>query len=204
LPNPTSRKGWVRISYDRALWIPCLPKFPEGHDRGSWAAGCARLWWDASGLEHGEQDIARLTARLSAVYEGTFGHIPCHLAFIHLPDPRLLPLTACLGIWAQEGDREARLRLLTHADGTAVEPPIVDEFRIGELGSGLRTLAYRQREDESLYALLCYAWRAEEHETDLQLWTSCADLGRLQGAIDDIDEFARAITVIPRSGLRRG
>jgi hypothetical protein len=53
-----------------------------------------------------------------------------------------------------------------------------------------------------LYAALRYAWRSEEHETDLQLWASSADLGRLQRAIPDIDDFARAIRVIPRSQLR--
>jgi hypothetical protein len=37
----------------------------------------------------------------------------------------------------------------------------------------------------------------------VQLWAACDDLGRLQAAIGDIDEFAGSITVIPRSGLRR-
>jgi hypothetical protein len=141
-------------------------------------------------------------ARLAAIHESTYGHIPCHLAFIHLPDPRLMPLTAYLGIWESAGETEAQLRLLTHADDTdAVEPPIIDEFRAR---SGLRTLLYKQLDDGSLAAVLCYAWRSEQHATDLQLWIPCSDLGRLQRALADIDEFARAITIIPRSELHRG
>jgi hypothetical protein len=38
----------------------------------------------------------------------------------------------------------------------------------------------------------------------VQLWAACDDFGRLQEAIADIDEFARAVTIIPRSELRRG
>lgn len=203
--NPSSKRGWVRIGYDRSLWIPRLPRLPAGYDLNSWAAGCARLWWDASGLPYGDSETTRLAAALSAIHENTYGRIPCHLVFIHLPDPRLTPLAAYLGLWEQEKDREDQLRSLTRADDTeTVTPPIVDVFRTAKLGRGLRTLRYKQHPNGSLYAALRYAWRSEEHATDLQLWTSSGDLGRLQQAIDDIDEFARAIAAIPRSELRRG
>jgi hypothetical protein len=203
--NPTSRRGWVRIGYNRSVWIPCLPRFPDGYTRESWASECARLWWGASGLPHGKTETDRLAARLAGIHEATFGHIPCHLAFIHLPDPRLAPLPLYVGIWAQEGERESQLRFLTQADDArTARPPIVGPFRAKELGDGLRTLRHRQHDSGSLYASLRYAWRSEEHETDVQLWAACDDLGRLQSAIGDIDEFAGTITVIPRSELRRG
>jgi hypothetical protein len=163
------------------------------------------LWWAASGFPFGPPETTGLAARLSGIHESTYGHIPCHLAFIHLPDPRLTPLPVYLGIWEQERDREGQLRALTRADDTdTARPPIVDPFSTAGLGSGLRTLRHKQRDSGSLYAALRYAWRSEKHETDLQLWASCDDLGRLQRAIGDIDDFARAITVIPRSELRRG
>jgi hypothetical protein len=34
----------------------------------------------------------------------------------------------------------------------------------------------------------------------VRLFTSCPDLGRLQGAMPDIDDLARVITVVPRTG----
>ena len=108
-----------------------------------------------------------------------------------------------LGIWKPEHDKDAQLRVLTRADDArTARPPITDEFVTPHLGSGLRTLRHKQHDDGSLYAALRYAWRSEEHETDLQLWASSDDLGRLQRAIPDIDDFAHAITVIPRSQLR--
>lgn len=201
--NPTSTKGWVKIGYDRSAWIPCLPRFPDGYDQQSWAAECARLWWAASGLDHSPTDLDDLTTRLSGIHEQTYGHIPCHLAFIHLPDPRLRPLPVYLGIWKLEDDTVPRLRALTRADDPAtIRPPIVDEFATMRLGHGLRVLRHKERDDGSMYAALRYAWRSEQHQTDLQLWTSAGDLGRLQRAIPDIDTFARAVAVIGRGELR--
>jgi hypothetical protein len=37
-------------------------------------------------------DVLRLSRLLVEAHEGTYGPIPCHLAFAHLPDPRQLPL----------------------------------------------------------------------------------------------------------------
>ena len=35
-----------------------------------------------------------------------------------------------------------------------------------------------------------YAWRVEDMETDVRVFTACGDLGRLQAAMPDIDELA--------------
>jgi hypothetical protein len=55
------------------------------------------------------------------------------------------------------------------------------------------------RDEGTVTASLCYAWRSEEFETAVRLFTACPDLGRLQGALDDLDDLARAIVVVPRS-----
>lgn len=200
----TSKKGWVRIGYDKAIWIPCLPVFPEGYDRESYSAEVARLWWDASTLPHTQVDVARLSAMLSEIHEGIYGKIPCHLAFIHLPDPRLVPLVLYVGIWESAGERDEQLRLLCHADDAgAVERPVADEFATEELGQGLRVIRYRHLPDGNLYAGISYAWRSEEYETDLLLSATSEDLARLQRAIPDIEAFARATSVIPQPGPRR-
>jgi hypothetical protein len=201
--NPTSKKGWVNIDYDRTIWIPCLPIFPDGYDLESWSAEFAQAWWEVRGLTYGGADVARLTEMLIEIQKNTYGHMPCHHAFIHLPDPRLMPLMLYVCVWELEGERDEQLRALTHADDAeAVEPPIVEEFSTDKLGGGLRTLRYvHLNEDKTLYAALNYAWRSEEHETDVRVWTSSEDLGRLQRAIPDIDDFARTITVISRDEL---
>ena len=53
--------------------------------------------------------------------------------------------------------------------------------------------AYRYFPD--LPALLSYAFRVEEHETDLQVFTSSSDLRALTLASDDIERLVQGITV---------
>jgi hypothetical protein len=196
-----SEHGWVRIAYDTATWIPCPPGFPAGHDLGSWAAGYAKVWWDAAGIPHTERDVAGLAQSLASVHQGIYGQVACHLAFIHLPpNPRLGPLPLCLGVWPMYGEREAQLRLLTHADDPkATKPPVVEPVCTQQLGQGLRVLRYlRQDSGPEVIGCLEYAWRSEEHQTDLRVFAAAGDLGRLQMAAPDIDEFTRGITVVPR------
>jgi hypothetical protein len=202
LSKLTSKKGWVSIDYDERTWIPCPPVFPAGIDRESFAAGVARIWWEQSGIRHKPSDVGRLAEMLSMIHEGTYGKIPCHLAFIHLPDPRLLPLVLYVGVWEAVGDKNEQLRMFCHAaDPEAVERPVAEEFTTDRLGTGLRVIRYRNLPDGALYAGLAYAWRSAEYETDLLLNTSSEDLGRLQRAILDIEDLARATSVIPQPDL---
>jgi hypothetical protein len=202
----TSKKGWATVAYKRTLWIPCLVIFPEGVDEHQWARDFSAAWWSMSGLPHGTDDLARLEAQLFAIYEHTYedphGRVPCHQAFIHLPDPRMLPLPVFLAIFQTHDERNAQLRTLTMADDpAAARPPIVEDFTTDKLGTGLRVLRHFSDEpgqaDAEIDAGLSYAWRSEEYETDLRLFTACPDLGRLQQAIPDIDELAQAITIVP-------
>ena len=198
-----SEKGWVDIDREllnRLTWVPCPPFFPEGADRESWAADSAALWWDVSGLKHGKRQTRALAAMLAAIHKDLYAAGHCHQAVIHLPDPRMLPLPVQLGVWQMRGGREERLRMLAHADGPeAIEPPIVEEFTTERLGTGLRALHYRRGDDGSeTHGYLNYAWRLEEYETDLRLFTFCWDLSRLQRAMPDIDELARATAIVPR------
>jgi hypothetical protein len=194
-----SKNGWPRINYDQLVWIPVMPTFPEGYDRDSFCAEIAELWWARSGLPYAAQDVLRLRHVLAEFQQGVYGKIPCHLAFLHLPDPRLIPLMLYVSVWEADGDRDRQLRMWCHADDqAAVEPPIVEEFTTGNLGTGIRVLRYRHLEDGALYAGLSYAWRSEEFQADLLISTVSEDLGRLHRAMPDIEDFARAATIIPR------
>lgn len=206
----TSEKGWAKVDYQRTLWIPCLAAMPDGYDTGRWARDFSAAWWSLAGLPHGENELMRLETQLAYIRDNSVGHLPFHMAFIHLPDPRLDPLPVYLAILAARGERAAELRVLTLADDPlAVRPPIVEEFTTDRLGSGLRVLRYfteagpgvplvpAEGETPEVYAGLSYAWRSEQYETDLRLSTATHDLGRLQAAIGDIDELARQISVVP-------
>jgi hypothetical protein len=51
--------------------------------------------------------------------------------------------------------------------------------------------------------MLSYAFRVEEHETDLQVFASSTDLRALKAAGDDIERFVRRITVHGETDERR-
>ena len=202
-PDPSS-DTFAKVAYDIAVWVPCPPAFPPGYDRDRWARECAAAFWKRPGLTYTDMDVALLADRLSGIHRDTYGHVPCHLAFIHLPDPRLMPLPVYLATWKPEGERDEQLRALTHADDpAAVRPPIIDEVRTANLGSGLRVLLHLPVEGDpaAIYGALSYAWRVEEHPTDLRIFTVSRDLGRLQRAIPDIDGLARATTIVPLPGM---
>ena len=197
----TSKKGWPKVDYDKTIWIPCPPAFSEQLTREEWARGFATLWWDASGRKHGKRQVRALEQTLVEEQRGIYATLPCHAALFHLPDVTVPPLAVCLAVWQSIGDRDTQLRELVHADEPlAVEAPLVEPVSTGRLGTGLRSQYYQREPGGSeLMGMLNYAWRVEDLETDLRVFTGCPDLGRLEGAMADIDELTRAISIEPLS-----
>lgn len=198
-----SRKGWVNIDQEylvRLVWVPCPPFFPDSEDCRSWAEESAALWWRSAKSPYGREEVDHLADVFAAIHHDLYAAGHCHQALIHLPQPWMVPLPAQIGVWAMEGDRDQALRTLAHTgDPEAIEPPIVDEFSTPRLGTGLKALHYRRGPDgEQVHGYLNYAWRSEQYETDLRLFIFCDDLSRLQRAMPDIDDLARAIEVVPR------
>jgi hypothetical protein len=71
----------------------------------------------------------------------------------------------------------------------------VAEVTTEHLGTGLRVLRHQARGKGQLRAFLGYAFRVEEHETDLQVFTFTSDLRALTTAGDDIERLVQGITV---------
>jgi hypothetical protein len=199
----TSELGWIEVDSDPRLWLPCPHYFPDGDDLDSWATGMAAAWWEQSGLSPTSDMIDRLAAMLRMLH-GAYERVRCHQIWIYLRDPAIPPHPVFIGIWKQAGDRDRRLRLLTGADDkSSVRKPEIAEVATGQLGTGLRVLRQRTRDKGRLVALLSYAFRVEEHETDLQLFTSSSDLRALTLASDDIERLVQGINVYRNSGERR-
>ena len=197
-----NQKGWFTVDFNRAVWIPCPPAFPPGDGRQAWASLFAETWWQASGLKHGKRQVTALKRTLEGMHAYLYGEsgIACHQALLHLPDPRLVPLPVYFAVFPADGDADTQLRALTRADAPdAVQPPIVEECTTQKLDTGLKVLCYTPgSEPSSLTALLSYAWRSERYETAVRMFTGSPDLGRLQAAMDDIDELAQAVDIVPR------
>jgi hypothetical protein len=199
----TSELGWVRVDFDTRLWLPCPHVFPDGYDLDSWATAMATAWWEQSGLRYQDDVIGKLATMLRMIHGG-YERVRCHQIWIYLRDPGIPPHPVFLGIWKQAGDRDQRLRLLTGADDkSSARKPQVAEVTTEHLGTGLRVLRHRTRDKGQLLALLSYAFRVEEHETDLQVSTSSSDLRALTAANDDIERLVQGITVYRNTDERR-
>jgi hypothetical protein len=199
----TSELGWIRVESDTRLWIPCPLIFPDGYDLDSWATAMATAWWEQSGLVYHDDVIGKLAAMLRMVHGG-YERVRCHQIWTYLRDPGIPPHPVFIGIWKQAGDRDRRLRLLTGADDkSSVHKPQITQVTTGHLGTGLRVLCQRARDKGRLQTLLSYAFRVEEHETDLQVLTSSSDPRALTTASDDIERLVQGITVYRNTDERR-
>jgi len=200
----TSELGWVRVDVDVRRWIPCPVVFPDGYDRDSWAKTAAAAWSEQWGLPAESDEVERLTTMLRAIHERATMRVKCHQIWVYLPDRFTAPLPVFIAIWRQSGERDRRLRLLTGADDkSSARKPQVAEIATERLGTGLRVLRQQVRDKGQLRALLGYAFRVEEHETDLQVFTATSDLRGLTAAGDDIERLVRGITVYRNTDERR-
>jgi len=199
----TSEMGWARVDCDTRLWIPCPLIFPDGYDLDWWAKAVSAAWWEQSGLRYQDDVIGKLATMLRMVH-GAYERVRCHQIWIYLRDPGIPPHPVFIGIWKQAGDRDRRLRLLTGADDkSGAKKPQIAKVTTEQLGTGLRVLRQRTRDTGRRTTLLSYAFRVEEHETDLQVFTSSSDLRELTLASDDIQRLVQGITVYRNTDERR-
>jgi hypothetical protein len=121
--------------------------------------------------------------------------------YFYMGPPRFRPLPVMLGVWQMVQERDEQLKLLAGYNTVdLVEPPILEDFSNEHLGTGIKVWCVQRQEKHRrrVVALLGYAFRNEELETDLHLKAMCPDLGWLQGAMPHIDEFVRAISIVPK------
>jgi hypothetical protein len=181
---------------DWALLPPPAAR-PESQGQASrMAHEWARIAEKLGGLPEAEAANAMLEMR-----EEFYMNWPGHFMYFYIGPPRRRPLPVMLGVWQMDGERAEQLRMLAGFDTMKlVEAPVVEEFPTERLGTGVKVWCAQRgpnRRDE-VVGLLGYAWRSEALQTDLSLRALCADLGWLQGAMPGIDEFARALRLVPR------
>lgn len=199
----SSERGQVAVHYDIGTWISCPPVFPEGFDRQKWALTFAEAFSKRPGLHPSDGEIRHLAATLVKIHEYTYANVACHMCFIHQPHPSLTPLPVYMATWRPIGSRYEALRRLSNADDPdVIQPPEVEEFSTRELGQGLKVLRFGRQpkkgwREDKVFAALNYAWRNEELETDLRVFVSTGDVGRLRQAIPDIDELVNVTKIVP-------
>jgi hypothetical protein len=162
------------------------------------------VWREKSGLPHDDNAVDQLAAVFRSVREIGYARIRSRPFWIYLRGPAAQPLPVRICAWKQQGENDRQLRLITGADDAdSVRKPQVAKAATSHLGTGLRAARYRGQDDNSLLCMLSYAFRVEEHETDLQVFASSTDLRALKAAGDDIERFVRRITVHGETDERR-
>ncbi|HEX6522312.1 MAG TPA: hypothetical protein VF070_20245 [Streptosporangiaceae bacterium] len=198
LADLTSRKGWVRVHCDLRIWIPCPAQFPDhlGLDLNSWSTAMAEAWWEQSGLEYGHAVVDKLACMLREVREQGYENVPCHQIWAYYRDFTVPPLPIHIGIWMMTGNRDQQLRALSGAtDPSVIRKPLMAEFTTKTLGTGVRTVRYKEVDHGNVVVMLGFAFRSEKFETDLQVTTGTPDLHQLEKATTDIEDFVHGISI---------
>ena len=204
MPDPeiwtmNSKKGWPKIAYDKGIWIPCPDPDDDQKKNERWAKLYATAWWEVSGLKYGKKQVRNMEQGLLDLRRGIYATQPCHTALIHLPNVDVAPLPVMVAAWEAVGDKDSQLRVLVRADEPeAVETPLIEPFTAEKLGTGLKSQYLQKfKHGPDLTGVVNYAWRVEDMETDVRVFTACGDLGRLQAAMPDLDQLTNTISVEP-------
>ncbi|MGY0067927.1 hypothetical protein ACWZEH_14070 [Streptomyces sp. QTS137] len=187
--------SWPSVDYDTDLWMKIPDAWEETPWKGpkQWGRYMAEAWWGDSDLEPSRKDLRGLAATLQACAEQFPRSHPGFDVYLHLPDPRFMPLPVHVAAVEADGDRQETLRaLVTTDDQDLVEKPVVEDFTTELLGTGMRSLRYTQT-DHTIVAGVRYAWRVEEAGCDVLVIVAAPDPRRVLGAMDDIDAFVGRI-----------
>jgi hypothetical protein len=181
---------------DWALLPPPATRPESQHRAPQMAHEFAKIAEMLGGLPEAEAANAMLEMR-----EDMYMNWPGHYMYFYIGPPRRRPLPVMLGVWKMTGERDEQLRMLAgYETEDLAEPPVIEAFATERLGPGVKVWCAQKSAHRrgGIDGLIGYAWRSEELETDLNLRAFCADLGWLQGAMPGIDEFARALRIVPR------
>ncbi|MFY1678248.1 hypothetical protein [Streptomyces sp. WMMC905] len=193
--------SWPYVDYDSDLWMK-IPTAWEGTPwKGSkqWAQYMAEAWWGDSDFRPSRKDLKGLVATLRECAERLPATHPGFDVYLHLPDPRFMPLPVYVAAIEADGDRDRTLKgWVSGHDADLVEQPVVEDFGTEMLGSGLKSLRYTRLGDgREIVAGVRYAWRSEECRCDIVVVVSAPDPRRVVGAMDDLDAFVGRITLTP-------
>ncbi|WP_405915647.1 hypothetical protein [Streptomyces sp. NBC_00728] len=154
--------------------------------------------------EAGDDLRERVAAQILDVYARLFDLVDAHYHLLYWPDLRKPPVPAFLGVWEPARDdasAETHYAGSFHHHRTGGRKPIEEQFVSDSLGAGLRSLAFvpvRREEPEDpdgLIGVLTYYWRTTTRPADIRLVAFTNELGRLYGALPDLDVLARGIVL---------
>ncbi|MEN3585930.1 hypothetical protein AAH978_17465 [Streptomyces sp. ZYX-F-203] len=175
---------------------PSAP-FDEWYDIDSSALDYAEDLWADRELDPGKDGVSFVGETIAKCAKTFCPPESGHWLFLHMDHPLDIPLPVLAAIGRAEGTRDTTLRALTEADDkNAVETPVVKSFTSPYLGEGLTTFRYvAQEESNNLIACVRYAWRVEEHDADVVMWTATEEAYRIMETAEDLDDLARSLAI---------
>ncbi|KDR61119.1 hypothetical protein ACFU9O_09865 [Streptomyces albidoflavus] len=184
--------------YDLDLWMEVPVEWAALPWKGpkQWARQMAEAWWGESEVPPARKEVKELANVLRMCAERFPASYPGFDLYLHLPDPRLMPLPAWVGWLASEGERDETLRAyVTTEDPDLLEEPLVEEFVSPALGAGLRSLRYtRMKGEQTIIAGVRYAFRDASRGVDVLVMVSAPDPRRVLAALPDLDSFAAGVS----------
>lgn len=140
--------SWPHVDYDTDLWMKLPDAWETTPWKGpkQWARHMSEAWWGDSDLEPTRKDLKALAATLRACAEQFPGSHPGFDVYLHLPDPRLMPLPVYVAAVEADGDREETLPcFLALGDGSGTVSRLADETETRQLTEGLDVLRSARR-----------------------------------------------------------
>ncbi|MET9529477.1 hypothetical protein ABZY02_02735 [Streptomyces sp. NPDC006649] len=184
--------------YDHWIDLPVYDGWQDfwGSEK-KWAKFTAENFLQINDLPSGRGEIKRLAKILIENRRACEASSLGNEHFLYFADPEQPPIALHIPYGPSEGEREATLRQLAHADSTEViTSPQVEVFETRAFGAGLRSRNHVMLDDQSIVVNLWYGFRDEAHGMDLIVFVSTGDLGRLAAAEPHIDEFVRSIKFV--------
>jgi hypothetical protein len=211
--TPLDEILFARVDEDPSKWLYIPIGWGGGTlwaDPDQWAETMgSEVWelWRERNPEAPEPDlqaVARTVVELKSYahkYGGFRREDPFEITtYLHLPSPTVLALPVRVFV-DDRPDLTAEEAAGVNAPN-ATEPPTVEEFSFDALGKGLKVTYYGTLDPEPgqeasavLWVQLRYAVKIPDKQAVVTVVATDTDLGRMAGAAEDIDDFARSITV---------
>lgn len=205
--NRKATKNWAVVDYNRDVWIP-VPLTFQGTKWGdvtNWAVYYAE---DRVERSYGtltkklqRKEVTPRAFALAELHRGLVGTIPASKIYCHLPDASMNGTSVGIGLWQPKGAREEAFQHYAYwGSENAQEQPVAEWFDTEALGRGVKAQWCGQSSDGKPMWQVNYIFRNDEFETDVHVFTACANGERFQEMLPDLDDLVRHIRCVPDPG----
>jgi hypothetical protein len=197
--------NWAEVSWDRNIWfpIPIAFKGTKWRDAAEWALDWAG---DRVARAHGEvtkklvkTEVSPLAQALVKARSEIAGKTAAHKLYFHCPDSVKTPVPSAVALWKRQGTREEAFQFYSYwGTKTATVQAEAEWFETEALGTGVKA-HWTGVTGSGQYWQVNYAFRDDEHDTDVHVFMMTWDQERFTEIVPDLDNLVRTIRCVPSS-----